>query len=413
MNITHESTGELTATLRIDISEEDYSEKVLKILKDYQRKANMPGFRPGKVPFGMIRKMYGKAVLADEINKLLSDSITGYFKDKQLETLGNPIASKNNNNSPDFDNDKAFNFFFDIGLAPTLDFKLSRATVVDHYTIRVDDEIINKYMEDIRKRFGTPVTPENTGETTGELKKEPEITPAEISPELFEKVYPGMKIETEEAFHEQIRKEVAANFAIESDKLFYREVTDKLVKEITVPLPDEFLKRWLEENKESKFSADDIEKQYPSFAESMRWQMIENKILRDNKIEVTDEDIRNYIKNYFFGRLSLSSDDPETAKRYDALVDTVMKNKDQVRRINDELYTSRLLELFRSSVGIEEKEVSYEDFIKLMSEKHIHDHGHVHDHDDDPEHDHDHDDAHHHDPEHDPMAGPEHKHDQI
>lgn len=390
MNITRESTGELTATLRVDISEEDYSEKVMKILKDYQRKANIPGFRPGKVPFGMIRKMYGKAILADEINKLLSDSLTGFFRDEKLETLGNPIASKEQNSPPDFEHDKAFTFFFDIGLAPALDFKLSGEMSVEHYTIKVDDEMVNRYVGDIRKRFGTPLPSGSTGEPAEEKKKEQEVTPAELGPELYKKVYPGMNIETEEAFREQISKEAAANFALENDKLFYSEVTDKLVKVTTVPLPDEFLKRWLAENNEGKLSAEEIEKQYPSFAYSMKWQLIENRILKDHNIKVTDEDIRNYIKNYFLGRLSLATHDPETEKKYDSLVDTIMKNKEQVRRINDELYTSRLLELFRTSLTIEEKEVSYEDFIKIISGKNIHEHDHFHGHDHEHDHDHDH-----------------------
>ena len=88
MEITKESTGELTSTVKIAISPAEYNENVNKVLKEYQRKANVPGFRPGHVPFGMIKKMYGSAVFADEVNKLVSDALSNYIKEEQLDVLG-------------------------------------------------------------------------------------------------------------------------------------------------------------------------------------------------------------------------------------------------------------------------------------------------------------------------------------
>jgi hypothetical protein len=163
----------------------------------------------------------------------------------------------------------------------------------------------------------------------------------------------------------------------------------------------------------------------------MRWQLIENKIFSDHKIEVTDTDIRNYIKSYFLRNIPLKEDDPEMDKRYESLVDTVMQNKEQVRKINDEIYTTRLSELFLSTFKITDKEISYEEFIKLASatqghqiehehdhdHDHDHDHNHEHDHDHEHEHNHEHDDHEHghnhdhdHDHEHDHGDGHKHKH---
>ena len=104
MKITQESTGELTATIKIEISPVDYNDQVNKILKDYQRKAKIPGFRPGKVPFGMVKKMYGSAVFADELNKLLSESLNNYITDNKIEILGQPLA--NEDRTPEFDGDE-------------------------------------------------------------------------------------------------------------------------------------------------------------------------------------------------------------------------------------------------------------------------------------------------------------------
>jgi trigger factor len=415
MEITRENTGELTATIRVALTSKDYDEKVTKVLRDYQRKATMPGFRPGHVPFGHVKKLYGKAVLAEEVNKIISEALTNYMQEEKLPVLGNPIASKEKNGNIDFENMDSFEFFFDIGFAPEFNLDLDKLEV-DHHIITVDDEMIDTYVESIRKRHGTKVEKDESEPAAGETvqdeekKTEPEILPAELSPELFDKVYPGKDIMTEEDFREQIRNEAAANFAGESDNLFFRQVADKLVKERNFSLPDDFLKRWILDSNEGKFTPEQVEKDYDAFTDSMRWQLIENRIIKDYEIEVKEDDIRNHIRNYFFRNITLKEDDPDMMKKYDAIIDTFMQNKEQVRKINDELYSSRILEVFKMNVPFEQKEVSYKEFIEIASKlnDHGHSHDHLHDHDHDHEHDHDHD----HDHEHDHEHGQEHVHDQ-
>jgi ABC-type Zn2+ transport system substrate-binding protein/surface adhesin len=142
----------------------------------------------------------------------------------------------------------------------------------------------------------------------------------------------------------------------------------------------------------------------------MRWQLIENKIFSDHQIEVKDTDIRNYVKNYFLRNIPLKEEDPEMDKRYESLVDTVMQNKDQVSKINDEIYTSRLIELFLSTFKITDKEITYEEFMKLASTSHGHQYGHSHEHDHEHNHEHDHDHDHQHDHDHDHQHDHEHNH---
>jgi trigger factor len=182
--------------------------------------------------------------------------------------------------------------------------------------------------------------------------------------------------------------DASASFAGETDKLLYHYITDALLHEIPIQLPDVFLKRWLTEHKESKLTPEEVEQQYGSFTESMKWQLIENKLIREYNIRVEDAEIRNYIKSYFLHQIPMNSEDPETEKRFDSLVDTVMKNNEQVQKINDELYTGKLLDVFKTNLPLEEKEISYEDFITLASAKH--DHGDNHDHDDEHDHNHEH-----------------------
>ena len=398
MNITKEITGDYTATITIGIGPEDYKEAVEKQIQDHKRKANIPGFRPGHVPAGLIKKMYGKAILADEINKLLSDSLHGYIKDEKLDILGNPIPSLKQDTPVDFENQTDFEFCFDLGLSPAFDLQFDKEVEMEYPVIKVDDTMIDKYIEDTRNRFGKPA-PENTeqspeaeiqpssGEETATPKTEKTMIPAEMTPEFFKQVYPGKDIETEEDFREQVKKDAESSFVAETDKLFFNKVTDMLVKNTAISLPDDFLKRWLVENNEGKYTPEEIEKNYSSFAESMKWQLIENKLIRENQIEVTEQDIRQYIKTFFLRQVVPGIPDPEMESRYEGIVDRFMENKEQVQRINDQLYNARLLELFKQTLTVIDKEVSFDEYLRLVNESHHHHDLSGDDHNHDSEHD--------------------------
>ncbi|MFH1298073.1 MAG: trigger factor [Bacteroidota bacterium] len=458
MNISRESTGELTATIRVEITPEDYQETVTKNLKDYQRKANIPGFRPGKVPFGMVKKMYGKAVIADEVNKLLSEHLSGYLTYEKLHVLGNPLPNKEKTKPAQFEDGETFEFYIDLGLAPDFTLNLGPELEIENYQIRIDDKMVDGYIEDTRKRNGNYTHPEVAGEEdmiSGEvtelaadgtpvegsepkiisfsldkisdkkakeklmtLKKEEmflfkpvelfgsaeeaskqlnlpadslsnpdlsfsfkvtEIThvePAELNPEFFATVYPDESMETEEDFRERVRRDAAVSFSGETDKLLFQDITKVLIENTGMNLPDEFLKRWLYEQDENKMTEADIEKQYPSFAKSMKWQLIENKVIKENDIEVKEEEIRGYIRSYMLRKVSQDLVDPEMAKKYETIVDAFMQDKEQVQKINDQLFNAKLMQLFKEKVTLKVVEVSYEEFIKMVSEKHDHDHEH-------------------------------------
>lgn len=164
MEITRENTGELTATLKMVISPADHTEKVNKILKDYQRKANVPGFRPGHVPFGMIKKLYGGAVFADEVNKIVSDELHNYITDEKLDILGQPLP--NTSLTPEFEwkEGQDIEFYFDIAFAPAFEVVLDENIAVDYHVIKVDDTMVDKYLDDMRQRFGTLTNPDVVGE---------------------------------------------------------------------------------------------------------------------------------------------------------------------------------------------------------------------------------------------------------
>jgi trigger factor len=153
MNITQNRTDDLNLTVSIEISKDDYEPKVNDVLRDYRRKANMPGYRSGKVPEGLVRKMYGKAVLVEEMNKLVSESLQNYIKDEQFQMLGEPMA-KTSGDDLEWEIGNSFTFDFEIGLAPALDVNLSKEDQITKYQITVDREMIDNAVDDYAGRYG-------------------------------------------------------------------------------------------------------------------------------------------------------------------------------------------------------------------------------------------------------------------
>ena len=492
MHITHESTGQLTATIRINVEESDYQEKVEKILRDHRRKAALPGFRPGMVPFGMIRRMYGKAVMAEEIQKLISESLENYIKENQLEILGQPLPSEERNERIDFESQTSFDFYFDIGLSPQIHLELNDRIEAPYYTIAVDDSMLEDSLKDILHRNGKMVDADvaengstlggeiteldDTGEprtggisrqttiavnylkddqvreqfigkakgdaivfnpltATGNanetaqmlgIKKEhaeiltsnfrftigqiQRIEPAVMDEELYKRLYPSETIASEHEFRELVRKDIARSMIPDCDRQFMNTVSKTLIGKANIDLPDAFLKRYLLEVNEDKAERDNIEKDYDRYARSLKWQLLENKLIKDYQVGIAEEEIRSYIRGYFKSRFGsehgsddhdyehdhehdhehnhdhehdhehdhdhdhehdheyASGEEDKDSKMYDSLIDHVMKNEEEVRKINDHLFDMKLRDLFKSKLKVNHQEVSLSDFIRLSTE---------------------------------------------
>ncbi|HPE57375.1 MAG TPA: trigger factor [Bacteroidales bacterium] len=459
MNITKESTGDLTATIQIDLTAEDYGEKVNAALKELQRKAALKGFRPGKVPFGLVKKMYGNSAMAEEVNKILSESLNNYIKDNELDILGYPIANEEKNQKVDFENQTEFSFFFDIGMAPEVNLEINDKTAVTFYNITVEDEKVDDYLKNIRNQFGANINPEtaekgdlikgdfvqvngdgnpiegavthnsslsiefvkdedvqkkfvgakvgdkivfnplkatgNESETSSMLniakddreKMESDyqftlteisrIAPAEVNKELFDKVYPTDNIETEEQFRERLRQEASKYFQKESDNFFVHETLEKLVNETDIPLPEEFVKRWMLET-DDKLTKESIDHDFEHYAKSLKQQLIVNKIAKDHDIKVDEQDVRNHIKGYFGKQYMIDITDEEKSKQLDALVNSVMQNQEEVRKIYDELFDEKVREIFKNNLKLNKVDVTYDKFIETVNEHHKHHHNHEH-----------------------------------
>ncbi|MGL5262004.1 MAG: trigger factor, partial [Bacteroides sp.] len=154
MNVSLQSIDKVSALLTVKIEKADYEEKVSKTLKDLRKQAQVPGFRKGMVPMGMIKKMYGKSAVAEEVNKLLSEGIYGYIKENNLNVLGEPLPNEEKQTPVDFDTMDDFEFVFDLGLAPEVKAEISKDVKVDYHNIDVTDEMIDSQVSVHTQRTG-------------------------------------------------------------------------------------------------------------------------------------------------------------------------------------------------------------------------------------------------------------------
>ncbi|MFN3341562.1 MAG: trigger factor [Flavobacteriales bacterium] len=473
MNVTQEKIDDLNAVIKVKLTPEDYRPKYEATLKDYSRKAQVKGFRPGHVPMAMIKKMYGKSILADEVNKLLNDSLYNYINENNLEVLGNPLPIEDQQ-KVEFHENAEMEFRYEIGFAPKIDLNLS-GFKVPYQALKVDDEMLNKQIDDLRRRYGKLVNAEESIATdmlfgkfeeldeNGSLKeggisntstisieflkdeatkkqltgKKPgdvvdldprtvsqgesdlaamlgverevladlhskfrftineikRIELAELNAELFDKLFGAGTIATEEDFRNRVSTDLKNMFSFDSDRLFLREATKQLLDNLSISLPDSFLKKWIVATNEKPITDEQLEKDYPSYARGLKWQLIENKIIKDNEIKVGHEEAVDYTKGYLvsqYNRYGLPA--PEEDQLNQSAM-RILSNKEEAKRVYDELYSRKVLAFLKDAMNLAVTEHVYDEFMKIAGAQ---DHNHDHDHDHDHEHEHGHEHHHHH-----------------
>ena len=164
MQFKRNDIDELNMTLLLTVEPKDYQEKVEKQLREMRRKANMPGFRVGMVPLNLIKKMYGKAVLSEQLNNVLSEGLFGYVRDNNLNILGEPLPNEEQTPELNLDTDDTFVFAFDLALAPAIDAKLDKKTKIKYYDIELTDKMVDEQVESYADRFGTQKDAESYSE---------------------------------------------------------------------------------------------------------------------------------------------------------------------------------------------------------------------------------------------------------
>lgn len=436
MNITRENVDALNAVVKVDIAKEDYSDKVEKILIDYRKSANIPGFRKGHVPMGMVKKQYGKAVLVDEVNKLLQDALGKYLVEEKLDVLGNPLPKAQDDLDWDAD---AFSFEFELGLAPDFDVNLKSKKAITHYNIVADDKMVKTQIEQIQKQYGKIVSEteatkdsEITGTFFNEEKeidnstmltldklkgktnskkfigakvgdvvalktkglfnddhdlmnalKVPhdnahgidievnfEITEingrelADLDQELFDKLFGKGIVTSVTELKVKIKEDSEKQFVQQGDQKFLNDVTEYLVEHTKFDLPASFLQKWMQTAGEEEMSADQAKEEYEKSEKSMRYQLIEGKLIQEHKLQVQFEDLKAFAMEMIKGQMAQFGQMNPSEKELEDIAARILSNQEEVKRLSDQLMSQKLLGLYKTEANTKTKEITYDDFVK-------------------------------------------------
>jgi trigger factor len=436
MNITRENIDTLNAVVKVDISKDDYSDKVEKILTDYRKTANIPGFRKGHVPMGMVKKQYGKAVLIDEVNKLLQDALGKYLVEEKLDVLGNPLPKAQDDLDWDAD---SFSFEFELGLAPEFEVSLKSKKPITHYKIVADDKMINDQVKHIQKQYGKIVAKKEVAEgdeITGIFKNEDkniensttitldkfkgkatakkfvgakvgdvitlktkglfdddhdlmnylkvphddahgldievtfEITEvnarelADLDQEFFDKLFGKGNVTSVTELKAKIKEDAEKQFVQQSDQKLLNDVTEYLVENTKFDLPASFLQKWIQTAGEEMLDEAQAKEEYEKSEKSMRYQLIEGKLITDNNLQVNFDELKDFSKQMIKGQMAQFGQMNPSEKELDDIAARVLSNQEEVKRLSEQLTSQKLLAFYKENANLKIKELSYDNFVK-------------------------------------------------
>ena len=349
MKTLQTAKGDLLATIQIDIDKADYAEDVKKELKNYQHKATLPGFRQGKVPFGMIEKMYGSAVTFDKLNKKVSEALNKHILDNKLDIMGYPLSDPDKQQPTDPETQDTMSFFFEVGLKPEIKVDLAKIAIND-YNIKASDKEVSETIKRIQE---------------GNKKDD---KPAELNEELFKLIFPTKDIKDEKAFRKEVAAEMERQYVVEAERMFLNNAIDKLVSEVKFDMPDAFLKRWIVANSEGKINEEDVEKNYDSvYSKTFRWQLIEETIAKANpELVLKEEELREFVTKMYFGQLDLAGMDEDMKKRLNGIVDSVLKDENQRENIKNQVADNKVTAFLKKAMKVKVIDTDYEGFVKAV-----------------------------------------------
>ncbi|MBR5988937.1 trigger factor [Prevotella aff. ruminicola Tc2-24] len=453
MKITFDCADKINGLLTMTVEPADYQEQVEKTLKSYRKKAQVPGFRPGMVPMGLIKKQYGTAVKVDEVNKLMGEKLYEYIRENKIQMLGEPLPNEEKQVPQDFEKDGELTFVFDIAVAPEFKAELTGRDKVDYYTITVDDKLIDQQVEmyasqggefvkaevfsgndtitgDLREldkkgntkeggitteggmvmpayikaedqkklfegaKVGDIITfnpkkayPDNDAEVAALLKVDKEqvkdlkadfsyqiteirhFQPAEVNQALFDRVFGEGTVKDEKAFREKIAEMLKAQLVSNSDYKFMLDVRAHMEKKVgKLEFPEALLKRVMIQNNQDK-GADYVEKNFEGSIKELKWHLIKEQIVAAQNIKVEDEDLKAVAKDAIrqqFAQYGMSNVPEDVLENYAA---EQLKKRENLDNFVDRAVDVKLTEALKKVVKLNEKEVSLDEFNKLMQEK--------------------------------------------
>jgi trigger factor len=449
MNISQEKIDNLNTVVKININPEDYQPKIEKAMKDQAKKAKLPGFRPGMVPVAHIKKMYGKSILVDEINNMLSETLNKYLEEEKLEVLGQPLPKVDDAKEYNWDFADNFEFTYEVGLAPSFDIEFSSKDKVTQYVIKVDDETLESRIKNIRRSYGKMTNPDvsadddvlyaeltqlspdgsvfeggisNTASIRLDqikneeikksligLKKDDELVfdinaafdndapkvagllkieedeaadlksnfkltvknvnrleEGDLNQEFFDKIF-GEGVVTDEAgFRAKITEELEMMMTQDAERKLQDEIYNFSIDKVNFELPDAFLKRWLKATNE-KLTDEELEGGYADFAKNLKWTLIENKLMKDNNIDIKYEEVFEFAKGSLEQQFRMYSPQALTEEQLGQYTVQYLQNKENANKVFEQVKALKVFDYIKSVITLDNKEILFSDFNKLAA----------------------------------------------
>jgi trigger factor len=455
--VTRENIGVLNDKITVKVAKEDYLPSFEKALKNYGKQANIPGFRKGMVPSGLIRKMHGQSVFVDEVLRTVEKQLSDYMVHEKLEIFAQPLPlPENDARQLDVNTPNEYAFAFEVGLKP--DFKVAelKTASLPYHKITVDDTMIDEEITRLQLRHGKMTDPEEvTGDENvlnvqfietdasglpveGGVSKENSLLVKYFSDTLrpsligkkkddtlnvqmdtafapkerewvlgdlgfakedvaagekyfnmvitkvglveksaldeafFNTVFPGKEIADEAGFRNAIKEDIQAQLDAQSRNQLSDTIYHYLLNTTAINFPDTFLKRWIQSGGEQPKTAEDAEKEYPSFSNSLKWTLIVDQLVKDHQIEVKPEDLREFAKAQLFsymGNMNMGEMNLEQPWVND-YVERMMKDRKFVEDSYHRIQTEKIFALAESLVSKDEKPVTLEAFQKMQAAHH-------------------------------------------
>ena len=449
MNITFEAPDKVNGLMTITLEKDDYQGEVDKTLKDYRKRANIPGFRPGQAPMGMIKRQYGTAVKMDVVNKVLGEKLYEYIRENKIQMLGEPLANAGQE-PQDLEHADTLTFKFDIAVAPEFEAKLSDKDKVDYYHIKVDDKLIDQQVEmyqnragqyekveaydaeqrdmlkgDLREVDGTvevadavlmpqyikvedqkklfdgaklgdiitwnprKAYPESDVEVSSLMKIEKDdvknhegdftfqiteisrFTKAEVNQQLFDQAFGEGQVKDEKEFRQKISDMISKQFESDSDYKFLLDVRAYVEKKVgKLEFPEELLKRVMKQNNKDRKDVEEyVEKNFEASIKELAWHLMKEQLVAAQGIKVEDDDLKAVAKEAAraqFAQYGMSNVPEEYLDNY---AQEMLKKRENVDGLVDRAVDVKLTAALKGVVKLDEKDITMEDFQKLLQEK--------------------------------------------
>ena len=449
MNITFEAPDKINGLMTITLESADYQPEVEKTLKDYRKRANIPGFRPGQAPMGMIKRQFGTSVKVDAVNKLLGEKLYEYVRENKIQMLGEPLPSEQQE-ALDFESAQPLTFKFDIAVAPEFEAKLSGKDKVPFYNITVDDKLIDQQVEmyqsragqyekveqfdaeqrdmlkgDLREvngsievadavlmpqymkvddqkklfdgcKLGDVITwnprkayPESDVEVSSLLKIQKEevkdhegdftfqiteisrFVKAEVNQALFDQTFGEGTVKSEKEFRQKIADQISQQFKADADYKFLLDVREHMEKKVgKLEFPEAILKRvMIQNNKDRKDAQEYVEKNFGLSIKELGWHLIKEQLVAAQGIKVEEDDLKQVAKEAAraqFAQYGMSNVPDEYLENY---AQEMLKKRENVDGLVDRAVDVKLTAALKGVVKLDEKDITLEDFQKMLQEK--------------------------------------------